>query len=197
MVLIYTKDKNGIPYYVGKTNRKLRLRSNEHKEELSVLDEVSNENGIYWERYWIEQLTQWGFKLTNKNKGGGGVISHSSLSRKKIGESMKGQKRPSTSKKLKGQKITWDLGTSIPILQFDLDGNLIAEHASMGKASVTTGIPTSAICNVCKGNYRQTHNFLFVYKDKWDGNPPKMRDHKAKGKPSNAYINKIKAPLSN
>ncbi len=191
MVFIYALEENNIPYYIGYTTRTIKERKREHKHKLKkqihqvIIDEVGDDEWRFWEKYWIEQYQNWGFKLINKNKGGGGVEKHTELSKKKIGDSMRGQKRPTTSVKLKGQKITWDLGTSIKILQFDLDGNLIDEHMSMGQAYIKTGVPTSSICLVCKGKRRSSKGYLWMYKSEWDGIPPKIKAHKSKNKPSN------------
>jgi hypothetical protein len=191
MVIIYTLEENNVPYYIGYTTRTIKERKREHKHKLKkqitqvIIDEVEDDECKYWEKFWIAQYKNWGFKLINKNKGGGGVEKHTEQTKKQIGNSMKGQKRPTTSIKLKGQKITWDLGTSIPILQFDLDGNLIDEHVSMGQAYIKTGAPSSAICDVCKGKRRSSKGYLWMYKSEWDGTPPKIREHKRKNKPSN------------
>ena len=142
MVLIYALEENNIPFYIGYTSRTAGERMDEHQRLLkkqitqTTIDEVEDGEWRYWETYWIEQYKNWGFKLINKNKGGGGVEKHTELSKKKIGDSMRGQKRPTTSAKLKGQKITWDLGTSTPVLQFDLDGNLVGEY----KSNCNTGV---------------------------------------------------------
>ena len=200
MISIYTLEKDNIPFYVGKTNRPLKDRVREHKHKLKEdikilgLDEVNNNDWEWNERYWIEQLTSWGFILTNKNDGGGGPLNHSSQTKNKIGCSMKGQKRPTTSQKLKGQKITWDLTTSIPVLQFDLEGNLIGEHTSMGQASIKTNTPASSISLVCKGSRRTSKGFIWMYKKDWDGSKPQIRKHKSKGKPSNNLLGRPKTP---
>ena len=192
MVLIYALEENNIPFYIGYTSRTAGERMDEHQRLLKkqitqiTIDEVEDGEWRYWETYWIEQYKNWGFKLINKNKGGGGVEKHTELSKKKIGDGMRGQKRPTTSAKLKGQKITWDLGTSTPVLQFDLDGNLVGEYKSMGQAYKETNVHAGAISRVCRGLARTSKGYLWMYKKDWDGTPPKIREHKSKGKPSNA-----------
>ena len=71
---------DNIPFYIGKSvNIKLH-RSYQHKYTygndtvLEILDEVPTSEWLFWERFWIEQIKQWGFKLENKNNGGGGSI---------------------------------------------------------------------------------------------------------------------------
>lgn len=75
MTYIYILEKNGIPFYIGKTNT-IPQRKSHHKKlkggEFVIIDEIEDSKWKFWECYWIEQFRQWGFKLENKNKGGGG-----------------------------------------------------------------------------------------------------------------------------
>jgi hypothetical protein len=201
MISIYILLENEIPVYLGKTNEPNR-RLREHRMNFSkdvcleVIDEVEENEWIFWEQWWIELFHNWGIKLSNGNKGGGGPEYQKESSKKLIGDKQRGIKKPTVSNKLKGQKITWDLGTSTAVLQFDKQGNFIAEYRSMGEASNITGTPSSAICEVCKGNRRSAHGYIWLYKEQWDNNPPLLKQHKSKGKPSNNRKT-IKAPLSN
>lgn len=101
--------------YVGKTkNPKMRFhnhmnpRHNEHTHKrnwinslkelhlrpcMLILDEVSEDDWKFWEKYWIQQCIVWGFNLVNHTSGGEGSISGNSTSFKK------------------GQ-ISWNKGTS-------------------------------------------------------------------------------------
>jgi hypothetical protein len=190
MISIYILLENEIPVYLGKTNEPIR-RLREHRINFSkdvaleVIDEVEENEWMFWEQWWIELFNSWNIVLLNKNRGGGGPNQQTEYSKKLIGNKQKGIKKPTVSNKLKGQKITWDLGTSTAVLQFDKQGNFIAEYKSMGEAYSKTGVPSSAICEVCKGNRRSAHGFIWLYKNKWDGNPPVLKLHKSKGKPSN------------
>jgi hypothetical protein len=190
MISIYILLENKIPVYLGKTNEPNR-RLREHRVNFSkdvsleVIDEVEENEWIFWEQWWIEMFNSWNIQLLNKNRGGGGPDYQTELSKKLIGNKQKGTKKPTVSNKLKGQKITWNLGTSTAILQFDKQGNFIAEYKSMGEAYIKTGTPSSAICEVCKGKRRSAKGFIWLYKDKWDYNPPILKQHKSKGKPSN------------
>jgi DNA-binding CsgD family transcriptional regulator len=80
MIYIYLLEFKDNTYYVGKTNNVLR-RMKEHTRKLSidfnytVLDEIENINWKFWEQYWICQFKAWGFKLENKNNGGGGTVA--------------------------------------------------------------------------------------------------------------------------
>ncbi len=98
MTYIYLIEYENYTYYIGKTNNIFR-RIKEHtkksplKFKYIILDEV--EDWKYWESYWIEQFTCWGFSLLNKNKGGGGPEFHTKESKKKI------------STRLSKRKVTW------------------------------------------------------------------------------------------
>jgi hypothetical protein len=187
MISIYILLENEIPVYLGKTNEPNR-RLREHRMNFSkdvcleIIDEVEENEWMFWEQWWIELFCNWGIKLLNGNKGGGGPEYQKESSKKLIGDKQRGIKKPTVSNKLKGQKITWDLGTSTAVLQFDKQGNFIAEYKSMGEAYAKTGVPSSAICKVCKGTQRVAHSYIWLYKDKWDGNPPILKQHKSKGR---------------
>ncbi len=168
MISIYILLENEIPVYLGKTNKPNR-RLKEHRVNFSkdvvleVIDEVEENEWMFWEQWWIELFHNWGIKLLNGNKGGGGPEYQKESSKKLIGDKQRGIKKPTVSNKLKGQKITWDLGTSTAVLQFDKQGNFIAEYKSMGEAYSKTGVPSSAICEVCKGRRKSAHGFIWKY----------------------------------
>lgn len=100
MIYIYTlsssSDPNNIRYIGKAKDIKTRLRrhtgkyylnsesnykNNWIKSELnkgneiliSELDKASDTDWEYWERYWIDQFKNWGFKLTNTTDGGDGI----------------------------------------------------------------------------------------------------------------------------
>ena len=55
--------------------------------------------------------------------------------------------------------------TSKPILQFDLDGNLIKEWPSLREIERVLNIVHSNIAFCCNGKYKQSHNFIWRYKE--------------------------------
>jgi hypothetical protein len=73
MTLIYVLEKNSIPFYIGKTSSS-KSRFNSHKRdydcEIFIIDEV--DDWKFWEKHYISLFKSWGFKLENKNNGGGG-----------------------------------------------------------------------------------------------------------------------------
>jgi hypothetical protein len=187
MILIYILVENNIPIYLGKTNEPNR-RLREHRVNFSkdvaleVIDKVEENEWVFWEQWWIELFNSWNITLLNKNKGGGGPNQQTKYSKTLIGNKQRGTKKPTVSSKLKGQKITWDLGTSTAVLQFDKQGNFISEYKSMGEAYSKTKISTGNICEVCKGNRHSAGGYIWLYRDKWDGNPPTLKQHRSKGR---------------
>ena len=87
MTKIYILEKDGVPFYVGKAKDLIR-RKHAHKKTFGldiqsyVIDEV--EDWKFWESYWIEQFKSWGFKLENKNNGGGGPSSYTEEQKQKM-----------------------------------------------------------------------------------------------------------------
>lgn len=77
MINIYILERNGIPFYVGKAKNAVR-RQHKHylifgtNIKMEIIDIVEDKQWKFWEQYWICQFKAWGFKLENKNNGGGG-----------------------------------------------------------------------------------------------------------------------------
>ena len=95
MTLIYILEKNNIPFYIGKTSSP-KSRFNSHKRdhncEIFIIDEV--DDWKFWEKHYISLFKSWGFKLENKNNGGGGptTIKFNEQRNQKLSESTKGRK---------------------------------------------------------------------------------------------------------
>jgi hypothetical protein len=87
MIKIYVLEKNSVPFYIGKAKDATR-RKHAHRRTYGldiqsyIIDEV--EDWKFWECYWIEQFKQWGFKLENKNNGGGGPSSYTEEQKQKM-----------------------------------------------------------------------------------------------------------------
>jgi hypothetical protein len=105
-----------------------------------VIDEIFSINSKDWkplESYWIEQFRQWGFKIKNKNNGGGGPS-------KKSQESI--------------QKVVTKLQKKI--YQYNLDGNLIKIWDSIKEAKTLTGVD---IDGCLKGKTKIAGNSIWKY----------------------------------
>ena len=96
MIIIYSLEKNGIPFYVGKCNN-ISVRYCQHKKtygddiDIKILETVENKNWKSREKYYILLFELKGFKLENKNKGGGGPSNLSNTSKRKITNSKLGK----------------------------------------------------------------------------------------------------------
>lgn len=83
--------------------------------------------------------------------------------------SEKGREARAESGRNIGSKYGADNGKksrSKPVLQFDIDGNLIAEYPSASEASRQTGICHQGIGQCCKGNPRNSHAGGYIWKYK-------------------------------
>lgn len=109
--IYYLHEGNNIPIYVGKTKQKLYQRLANHKWlfknknlQIELVDEVEDEDWKPLECYWIEQFKQWGFKLENKNKGGGGPVKYDDINLKRLKSSWDEERKKHHSKSMKGKK---------------------------------------------------------------------------------------------
>jgi len=92
--IYYLHKGDNIPFYVGKTkNLKNRISGHRIKYGLDTiieeLEAVSQEDTNIKEEYWINQFKSWGFKLANRNKGGGGLECHTDETKSKISKILK------------------------------------------------------------------------------------------------------------
>jgi hypothetical protein len=138
MINIYYLEKDNIPFYIGKTNN-LNQRERSHKLKygyeinLILLDTVPNEHWKFWEQHYISLFKSWGFKLTNKNNGGGGPthlvitkehrekISHSLMGHKHSEETKQRMRKPRSKdycKKIKTIK-------EVPIIQYNKQNDIV------------------------------------------------------------------------
>ena len=184
--IYYLHKGDNIPFYIGKTN-KPEWRIGGHRKlfgpntKLEIIDEVLKKDFKFWECYWIEQLTSWGFKLENKNKGGGGAVKQNFKPSRgiKISKANKGMKKSHKGKPfsdehktsiketrgfLKDREVTW---LSQPVLQYDLDGNFIREFGSQLEAQYIMEKPNSdGVGACCRGNQKTAYGFKWKYKNK-------------------------------
>ena len=91
--------------------------------------------------------------------------------RKKISESMTGEKNPlygkhhseETKRKMSEAHKEKIYASTKPIIQFSKNGELIAEYSSIHEASRQTGCNASHICSCCKGKYKSAGGFIWKY----------------------------------
>lgn len=104
MIKIYYLHRgDNIPFYVGYT-KSFKTRKNNHRQkygidiEMEEIDECLNKDKTQIENFWIELFKSWGFKLENKNTGGGGPSFHTKESIEKYKKWRK-DKKPMLGKK--------------------------------------------------------------------------------------------------
>jgi len=203
--IYYLHQGDNIPFYVGKTNLSLNKRLNTHKRKfnntfIELIEEVNIQEWKTWECFWIEQFRQWGFKLKNKNRGGGGSTKwtleqkENKTRREKLSKSLKGKNLGKKSRLGKKQSLISKTKMSMahkgvplsqnhkqaiskameghsknnewrknlsksssksfgrPVLQKDLNGNIIKEWETGKLASQVLNLSYTAINNCCRNN---------------------------------------------
>lgn len=128
------------------------------------LDQL-NEREIYWGLYY-DVLGENGLNLRLGNANG----LCSGETKQKIGLANSGPKPEGFNQKLNKS-----------VLQFDRQGNLIAEYTSYSNAVRATGL---RLAEVLRGAVKTAGGYIFKYKDEWDGKPPTIKPHGKIGKPS-------------
>ena len=142
---IYLIELSSGEVYIGKTvNPKSRKYGHilKYGKDIKywVIDEISSIDSKNWkplESYWIEQFRQWGFKIANKNNGGGGPSKKSPESIRKMVSKLKKN-----------------------IYQYDLKGNLIKTWDSIKEAKIATGVD---IDGCLKGQTKIAGNSIWKY----------------------------------
>jgi group I intron endonuclease len=164
------------------------------KPKIEELDFVLESEWEFWEKYWISQFRTWGFELKNTDDGGKGQSSEfmkknnpmfKKECRDKMAKSLlgnqfaKGYKHSEeTRRKVKENASKFWLGKnrdketikkmsrskSRPILQFDLNNNLIKKFYCVKEAVEETGSERTCIYDCLNGKYKQTNGFVW----KWE-----------------------------
>jgi len=197
MTKIYILERNGVPFYVGKTLQEIKERFYTHKDKkenskIVEIDCVDDNEWRFWESWYIELFKSWGFKLENKNNGGGGrgpgwvsppernakikasMKNHSQYYtdevREKISNSNKGKLKPFTKEHQQNILIA-KRKQAKPLLMYDLDNNLIREWESKGQAAEwiketkkRQGNLTSQIKDAILGRQKTAFGYKWKYK---------------------------------
>ena len=170
-----TYEYEDIPFYVGKSIN-CYSRFFAHKKtygkniKMIKIDKVNNQEWLFWEKYYVSLFKSWGFKLDNKNNGGGGSTK---ASKEKI-------------QKLKNIK-------SIPILQYDINGKFIREWNSGKQYAEENNLSNGTLITQClKRKIPSAYNSLWRYKTDeysekidipiyWEGNFTPIIQYNLKG----------------
>ena len=174
-------DKNEV-FYVGigkqenyKRAYTLRSRNLYWKNIVNITDykvEIIHEN-ISWE-YACEKekeyINLYGRKdlelgtLVNMTDGGEGFLGykHSSITKEKMSNSRKGKK---CSDELKEKLFIANKHNCKPVIQYDLEYNIVAEFNSLNQIFRKTGHSVSNISNVCNGLLDSSYGYIWKFKD--------------------------------
>lgn len=176
--------------YIGKTKNS---RKNPHAKtygkniEYTYIDQVDSLNRKDWgplETYWIEQFRQWGFKVVNHNKkGGGGPECFSQEIRNRMSEKRKNQvmtreRNSKISNSLKGRSLSSSHKTNIgialkggilhsirkPVEQYTIQGQFIKEWEAGKIAAIELGLNYQGISNCALGKSKSSGGFIWKYK---------------------------------
>jgi hypothetical protein len=179
--IYYLHRGDNIPFYIGKSKRH-KHREYEHKTSndvnvfMEVIDEVFTSEWQFWERHYVSLFKSWGFKLENKNNGGGGPTSHKLSSKNLI------------SKKLIGVN-NWSKGGyhKKSVLQYDLDGNFIQRYTSVKEAEEKYNISSIQFC--CRNQSKTAAGYIWFFEDNFTNELLKEKIYKSK---INKNKNKLK-----
>jgi hypothetical protein len=125
--------------------------------------EQLNEREIYWGQYY-DVLGENGLNLRLGDANG----LCSEETKQKIGLTNSRPKPDNFNSNLKK-----------PVLQFDKQGNLIAEYESYHDAKNKTGL---SLTEALRGKAKTAGGYIFKYKNDWDGTPPSIKPHGTTGK---------------
>jgi len=180
--IYYLCREDDVPFYIGKTQNSLNLRLNDHtykKEKglkINIIDEVYTSEWQFWEKHYISLFKSWGFKLDNKNNGGGGPIGGYNLTQEtknKIGFSNSKPKPEGFGDKISKAKtgVPLPLGTGDKIsktkgklvTQFDKNNNKINSFNSAKKAAEYIGVHEVNMRLHLGGKYKTCKGYIFKY----------------------------------
>lgn len=158
-------------------------------EELDSIIISENESWDWIEQYWICQLKDWGFSLTNIRKGGEDNyyskpteevikeraqkiigIPRSEKTKKKISTGLKNrEKSDSTIEKIR-ESISKKQGR--PVLQYSMKMEFIKEWNTGKEAAKELGLDSANLNNCCHGKRKSCGGFIWKFKEE---TPPETR----------------------
>ncbi len=160
--------------------------------QTNLTDQQNNKILREQERYWINFYQSNNIGL-NQNRGGCGTSKHTTESKQKISQSLKGKPKPTDfgekrskdfytdewrkklSESLKGKsrgkgisknkgRTSPNEGKGKPILQYDTNMNFIQEYSSLKDASSFTHTPQPCISECLRGKHKTAGGYIWKYK---------------------------------
>lgn len=165
--------QNNPPFYdyireVGWENIKIDIVAEDLNDDEAKI--IENENIEKYQSY----LPSKGF---NRSKGQGTLgMKRTEDEKRRISEALKGEKcywygkgKRRSTKIEKTHEINTNWVSCRPVIQMDLDCNVIKEYPAMSIASYENNILKSAICNCCSGKKLTAGGYKWKYKEKENG----------------------------
>jgi len=152
---IFDAKKNG-----GQNKRCSWIKSLLNKNEkpiIEIIDEVNENEWIFWEKYWISQFRTWGFKLVNDSDGGEGTYGRIVDDETKIKMSL--AKKGKTPKNINLFRQSSIKGV---VIQYDLNGNKIGEYESSNY--VKEILKVKNVCNVINKKRNSAGGYIWRHK---------------------------------
>jgi hypothetical protein len=167
VIIYYLHKGDDVPFYVGKTKSNLftrlnahKLRKQENKLFIVEIDNVYLNDWKFWEEWYIRLFKSWGFKLENKNNGGGGVEFHTIESKIKISKARIGKPGP-----YKGKKRPKGFGEQI---SNNKERSVKISKSSIGMSKSHKG---KLFTEEHKKKIKDTRGFLKTRKNTWQDTP--------------------------
>ena len=140
--------------------------------EHNILGKFENEqDALKYESFLIAMLDSVnnGYNISSYDSN---HYKHSEESKKKMSESVTGEKHPmfgkhhseESKKKMSESKTGNHNSPTKPVIQFSKDGEFIAEYPSTMEAERQTGCNQGHICKCCKGKRKSCGGFIWKYK---------------------------------
>jgi predicted GIY-YIG superfamily endonuclease len=143
------------------------LRNQGLKPKMNILDEVTESEWKYWEKFWIEQFRQWGFNLVNHTSGGDGLTTGNQTSFKKGREPWNKGLSPSleTRNQIRESLLGKPSNKKKQVIQYSLTDEIIQVFDSATEAAEFIKGSTGHIVSCCNGS-RNTHKkYKWKYKN--------------------------------
>lgn len=169
--LITNITDNPYEVYIGKTkNPKRRLQNHKDKYhtdiKLDVIDECENKDWKEVEKYWISQFKTWGFKLDNKNNGGGGTDIMSKEHKLNISKAKTNHPcyNDNRNKKIGIANRKPKPKLYKKVIQLDMQGNFIKLWDSMSEAQIKmNGHNVGGVSACCRGKQKSAYGYKWKY----------------------------------
>ena len=163
-------------------NHEIELGNSIIIEELDSMEFAEDEDWSWFEKYWVAQMKEWGFSLTNIKEGG--EDNHASKPAKEviraraekcIGKSRDEKTKQSISKGLTGIHRSEETKEKVrqaiiskqgrPVLQYSKEGKFIKEWESGATAAKELGLDKANINSCCRGKRKLCGGYTWKYKE--------------------------------